>query len=119
MTYKLPSAKVNINPSFCFGGRFKDLRSGIGIKMMTKSLKMLKLAWKNHRVVLSTQVAPASPVQNARTGTHKKIELRTQVIPYARVIAIVVQQIRVIHFPTNIRLYCRRIDSLLHVEAIL
>jgi hypothetical protein len=50
-SYNPPMIKTNINPYFCFLGRFKVFSTGIGRMMMAISEIMLNEAWKNQNAI--------------------------------------------------------------------
>lgn len=75
-TYNPPIAKIEIRPIFCRLPRFKLLITGMGKRMMAKSVAMLIAALVNHIANWFKHVA-FSLVQNALTGTQAKILAKT------------------------------------------
>jgi hypothetical protein len=76
VTYKPPTAKIPIRADFC---RFPSCRrriTGIGRRIMAKSVVMLIAAFVNH-IANWLMHRAGSLVQKARTGTQAKILLKT------------------------------------------
>jgi hypothetical protein len=75
-TYNPPTAKMEMSPIFCLLPRFSFWMTGIGRRMIAKSVRMLMAALVNQTANWLRQIA-FSWVQKARTGTHMKILEKT------------------------------------------
>lgn len=93
--------------------------TGIGRPKIIKSVKMLKDALKNHMNFLSMQWPPGPPVQKTDTGMQVRIVVTTVSMPYMLTKTKVAQQESRIERPTKTRRYCRMIDILMEVRAML
>jgi hypothetical protein len=51
-TYKNPNRNTRLTPIFCFFGSCNARIPGMGSRTTTKSVKMLRLAFKNHNTAL-------------------------------------------------------------------
>lgn len=75
-TYNPPIAKIEMSPIFCLLPKLSFLMTGIGRRMIAKSVMILMAALVNQTANWLRQVA-FSWVQKARTGTHMKILEKT------------------------------------------
>jgi hypothetical protein len=71
-TYNPPTAKIAISPILCLRPRLRFLITGIGRKIMAKSVAILMAALVNHIAYWLMQLA-CSLVQNALTGMQAKM----------------------------------------------
>jgi hypothetical protein len=81
MQVKIPAAKTTITPNFCFCGRCRRDKTGIGIIRITKSVTMFNDALKNQRNSLDMQFPWIVESQKALTGIQLRMALRTHQSP--------------------------------------
>jgi hypothetical protein len=75
-THKPPTAKIEMRPIFCLLPKFNPWMTGIGRRMIAKSVTMLIAAFVNQTANWFRQVA-FSWVQKARTGMQVNILEKT------------------------------------------